>query len=125
MKTKTIVSVLLVFCLWQNTSIAQRTIERVAHRGANRMAPENTLASAALSLGVDFLEVDVRRSKDGVYFAIHDATLDRTTNGIGNFRDEESTFLKQLDAGSWFRHSFKGEHMPPLKNLSKNIKTHL
>ncbi len=57
----------------------------VGHRGAPRLAPENTLASfaAALEAGVDGIELDVRRSADGVPVIMHDATLDRTTNATG------------------------------------------
>ncbi len=57
----------------------------VCHRGANRLAPENTYASAkkAIESNAAYVEVDVRRSKDGVYYNLHDWSLDRTTNGTG------------------------------------------
>ena len=64
-------------------------VECVAHRGASLSAPENTLASTvkAIELGVDRVEMDVRQSKDGVLVLMHDARLERTTNGKGYLRD--------------------------------------
>lgn len=58
----------------------------VAHRGANKFAPENTFAAADLALaqGADYIELDVRESADGVLYVHHDETLDRTTNGTGH-----------------------------------------
>lgn len=85
-------------------------IIKVGHRGAVGYEPENTLASLqyAINLGLDFAEVDVRRSQDGVLVLLHDKTVDRTTNGKGpvdrlSFRD-----LTALDAGH-------GHPIPSLK----------
>ena len=80
------------------------TIEIVSHRGANGLAPENTLAAAQLSvdLGVDFIEVDVWTSRDNVFYVMHDATVDRPTNGTGHLLSLSSSEIDQLDAGSWF-----------------------
>ncbi|MFQ5852155.1 MAG: glycerophosphodiester phosphodiesterase [Candidatus Binatia bacterium] len=74
------------------------------HRGAAGVAPENTLASfeRALADGADFMELDLRESKDGELLIIHDATLERTTNGRGEIRKRELKELKSLDAGYWF-----------------------
>ena len=60
-----------------------KTIEVVVHRGANYLAPENTVPSAlkALEHGATWVELDVRKSKDGVLYNLHDETLDRTTDG--------------------------------------------
>ena len=71
--------------IWAVTAVAAQNIEIVVHRGANALAPENTWAStdSALHYGATWIEVDVRKSKDGVLFNLHDATLDRTTNGKG------------------------------------------
>ncbi len=101
-----------------------RQIEIAVHRGANRQAPENTMSSAlkAIETGSHYLEVDVRRSKDGVYFNFHDRTLNRTTNGTGNFGDFTSDELKKLDAGSWFRHSFRGEKIPTIEEQVLSFK---
>ncbi|WP_254591337.1 glycerophosphodiester phosphodiesterase [Methanocella conradii] len=63
--------------------------EIVGHRGAPGQAPENTLLSfeRAMQIGVDWIEFDVRRSRDGVLVVIHDETVDRTTDGSGRVRD--------------------------------------
>ncbi|MDX9883472.1 MAG: glycerophosphodiester phosphodiesterase family protein [Prolixibacteraceae bacterium] len=91
-------------------------IQIVNHRGANRLAPENTYASAtkAIESGAAYVEVDVRRSKDGVYYNFHDNTLDRTTNGSGLFSETTSAVIDTLDAGAWFAHQFAGEKVPRL-----------
>lgn len=74
------------------------------HRGAAGLAPENTLPSfaLALALGADVLELDVHASRDGVIVVIHDATLERTTNGSGAVREHLWHDLQQLDAGYQF-----------------------
>jgi glycerophosphoryl diester phosphodiesterase len=62
---------------------------RIGHRGAAGYAPENTLLSVqtALSLGVDVIEIDIHRSRDGHLIVMHDERVDRTTNGSGYIRD--------------------------------------
>ena len=81
----------------------------VGHRGLMNDAPENTLVSmrACLTLGVG-IELDVRRSKDGVLIVLHDATLDRTTNGKGKAADFTLAELKKLDAGRKVRPTLQG-----------------
>jgi glycerophosphoryl diester phosphodiesterase len=76
----------------------------VAHRGTSAHFPENTAAAFdhALSLGVDAIEFDLRVSRDGIVVVIHDATVDRTTNGTGAVADLTLAELKQLDAGARF-----------------------
>lgn len=88
----------------------------VSHRGANLIAPENTFASleAAIEMGADYVEFDVRPSKDGILFVLHDDTLDRTTNGRGRFADFTAAEIETLDAGSWFSDDFAGERVPRL-----------
>lgn len=88
----------------------------VCHRGACKLAPENTIASGALaaSLGADFVELDVRQSRDGVLYVLHDATLDRTTNATGPIAEQYSGYLDRLDAGSWFGSEFAEEPLPRL-----------
>jgi len=99
-------------------------IEIVAHRGANRQGPENTFASAkkAIQYGADYVEIDIRRSMDGVYFIIHDRTLDRTTDGTGLVSGVSSEYIDGLDAGSWFGYGFVGEHVPRLTEFLQWIK---
>lgn len=84
------------------------------HRGANQVAPENTYAAskAAIALGADYIEIDVRMSRDGVAYILHDDTVDRTTNGTGAIADMTSDELDALDAGSWFGPEFAGERLP-------------
>jgi glycerophosphoryl diester phosphodiesterase len=97
-------------------SIESKEITIVNHRGANRLAPENTFAAAKKSIeaGSDYVEVDVRRSKDGVYYNFHDGTLSRTTNGTGWFSATDSQVIDTLDAGAWFGHEYKGEKVPKM-----------
>ncbi len=96
----------------------------VSHRGAPGKGPENTFASAtaAISYGADYVEIDVRRSKDGVHYIIHDPTLERTTNGTGPVSQANSGYIDRLDAGSWFGYEFAGEPVPRLYDFLKWIK---
>jgi glycerophosphoryl diester phosphodiesterase len=93
--------------------------EIVCHRGANRHAPENTLPAAAkcLEWGVDYLELDVNMSADGVHYLFHGPTLEPTTDGRGNFADLTSTEIDRLDAGSWFSPEFTGTRVPRLEEF--------
>lgn len=88
----------------------------IAHRGAASRAPENTLAGieAGVLSGAPFIEVDVQRTADGVLILMHDATVDRTTDGSGLVADLTYAEMSQLDAGSWFSETFKGEPVPRL-----------
>jgi glycerophosphoryl diester phosphodiesterase len=90
--------------------------ELIAHRGFSAIAPENTRAAfiAAIEHGANAIECDVQLSADGLPILIHDATLDRTTDGTGNVRDLPVAALKQLDAGLWFSDRFVGERIPTL-----------
>ncbi|ANY73046.1 glycerophosphodiester phosphodiesterase [Paenibacillus ihbetae] len=97
----------------------QAGIMVAAHRGYKAAYPENTLAAfrEALELGVDMLEFDLRLSKDRQVVVIHDATVDRTTNGTGKVSDFTLEELKALDAGGWFGQAFKGHVIPTLEEL--------
>lgn len=90
----------------------------VAHRGLLRHAPENTLANfrACLELRLGF-EVDVRRCRDGTLVCIHDASVDRTTDGRGAVVERTLTELKALDAGAWFHPAFAGERIPTVEEV--------
>lgn len=81
-----------------------------AHRGGARIAPENTLSAfeRAHALGVDGFELDVRLSRDGEVMVIHDADVDRTTNGSGRVSAMTSAELRALDAGCRFKDSCAG-----------------
>ncbi len=89
----------------------------VGHRGAAGHAPENTMASfeAALRLGADAVELDVRPSADGELVVIHDAAVDRTTDGRGAVAAMTLEQLRSLDAGARHGGQFRGERIPTLR----------
>lgn len=89
----------------------------IGHRGACGYAPENTLESieTAASMGVEWVELDVKLTKDRVPVIFHDDTLDRTTNGSGPVAQIMYEDLLQLEAGSWFGDSFAGIRIPTLE----------
>lgn len=93
----------------------------IAHRGSSGIAPENTLPAfrQGIKCGADFVELDYRHTSDGVPVAIHDATLDRTTDArarwnLGSVRVEEKTAeeIRHLDAGAWFDAEYRGTKIP-------------
>ena len=95
----------------------------VAHRGASAYAPENTMAAfrRAVELGARFIETDLHLTRDARVVAMHDATLDRTTNGHGLVDSLSLKDVRALDAGSWFAapsaKSFAGERVPTLNEI--------
>lgn len=101
----------------------------VAHRGAGKLAPENTLAAFRLGAqhGYRMFECDAKLSADGVPFLMHDATLGRTTNAREIFGPAASDIggdhawgeLARLDAGGWHSRAFAGEPLPTLENVSR------
>ncbi|KQU85155.1 glycerophosphodiester phosphodiesterase [Variovorax sp. Root318D1] len=93
----------------------------IAHRGAGKLAPENTLAAFRLGAahGYRMFECDAKLSADGVAFLMHDATLDRTTNGQGTGGTQPWSALSQLDAGGWHSRAFAGEPLATLENLAR------
>lgn len=101
------------------------TVDVHAHRGGAGLAPENTLAAFrnALALGVDYLEMDLHVSADGEVVVIHDATLQRTTDGRGYVRQTPLSELRRLDAGAWFHSRFAGERIPTLREVLETIRT--
>ncbi len=88
-----------------------------AHRGASRLAPENTLAAIrkALDLGADIIEMDVRQTKDDHLILMHNSDVSHTTDGKGKVSDLTLEQIKSLDAGSWFGEAFKDERVPTLE----------
>ena len=92
----------------------------VAHRGASGLAPENTMAAFDKAMEfpfVQWIELDVQLSRNGVPVVIHDDTLNRTTSGAGPVADFTSTQLGRLDAGRWFSKSFAGQNVPTLERV--------
>lgn len=90
-----------------------------AHRGGAALRPENTLAAIreALRLGAGQVEIDLRRTADGAVVAMHDARVDRTTDGRGAVADLRLAELQALDAGSHFHPRFAGERVPTLEEV--------
>ena len=91
----------------------------IAHRGASGYAPENTLAAfeRAVALGAQFIETDLHLTRDARFVAIHDKTLERTTNGQGAVRERSLSELRELDAGMWFDRQFMGQQIPTLEEV--------
>ena len=92
----------------------------IAHRGAGKLAPENTLAAFKIGAqhGYRMFECDVKLSADDVLFLLHDATLERTSNGLGSARAKAWSELSQLDAGLWHSLPFAGEPLADFKTIA-------
>lgn len=92
----------------------------IGHRGAGQLAPENTLAAFALGAhhGYRMFECDAKLSADEEVFLLHDATLERTTNGKGMAAALSWAALSRLDAGSWHSPAFAGEPLLTLASLA-------
>ncbi|OYT89763.1 MAG: glycerophosphodiester phosphodiesterase [Burkholderiales bacterium PBB6] len=88
----------------------------IAHRGAGKLAPENTLAAfrEGARHGYRAFECDVKLSADDVPFLLHDATLERTTPERGIASQRSWSELSRIDAGGWHSRSFAGEPLPSL-----------
>ena len=95
----------------------------IAHRGAGKLAPENTLAAfrVGASHGYRAFECDVKLSADDVPFLLHDATLDRTTASSGPAGAMPWSKLSRCDAGSWHSHAYAGEPLPSLQNIARFV----
>ncbi|MEY4751515.1 MAG: hypothetical protein RIQ60_3729 [Pseudomonadota bacterium] len=93
----------------------------VAHRGAGKLAPENTLAAFRVGAGHGFraFECDVKLSADGLPFLLHDATLDRTCNAQGLAGERPWAELARLDAGCWHSRGYAGEPLPSLDAIAR------
>src|SRR5262249_55735165 len=68
----------------------------------------------AVALGADYVEIDIRTTKDGKFVLLHDATLDRTTDGKGRVGERTLDEVRKLDAGAWFGKPFAGTRVPTL-----------
>lgn len=97
----------------------------IAHRGSSGTAPENTLVAIqrAIESGADFVEIDVRLTKDLQLVVLHDASLKRTTGTKKTVHGMTLEEIKQLDAGKWFSRAFTGEKIPTLKEVFQMIGT--
>ena len=96
----------------------------IGHRGAAALVPENTMASfqaALIDHRAPMIEFDIHLSKDGVPIIIHDATLERTTNGKGYVSHYTAKELQAFDAGFWFDPQKNGTF--PFRNKGLKIPT--
>lgn len=99
----------------------------IGHRGAPVYAPEHTIPSyeLALNMGADYIEIDLQMTRDQVLVAMHDSTVDRTTNGHGKVHSFTIKELQKLNAGSWFNkeypkyanRSFQSLRVPSLNEI--------
>ncbi len=101
-----------------------RPVEIVCHQGANEYAPPNTLAAAQICVdwGMDYVEIDVNMSKDGVMYIFHGPEIGSTTNRTGKFHEYDAWQIDRLDAGGWFGAQFRGEPVPRLDTFLRWIK---
>jgi len=99
-------------------------IEIVCHRGANEYAPENTYPAAqkCIDWGVDYVEIDVNTSRDGVMYLFHGPDVSRTTDGQGLIHELTSTIIDTFDTGSWYSPDFAGERIPRLDEFLRWVK---
>lgn len=95
----------------------KRKVDIIAHRGYSSQLPENTIAAfkGACEIGVDYVELDVQYTKDGVPVIFHDTDLARITGMEGNVIDYTYEELHNMDAGKWFGTDFSGEKIPTLE----------
>ncbi|MFD6207343.1 glycerophosphodiester phosphodiesterase [Peribacillus sp. NPDC060253] len=114
-----------------NSSIYEKKIVNIAHRGASGYAPEHTIPSYQLGeqMKGDYIEIDLQMTKDGRLIAMHDEKVDRTTNGTGLVKDLTLAEIKKLDAGTWFnekypqmaKKSYEGLVVPTLEEVFKKF----
>jgi glycerophosphoryl diester phosphodiesterase len=99
-------------------------VKVIAHRGASGHAPENTIASVkkGIAMGANYIEIDVHLTKDKEVVVIHDATLDRTTNHLGQVNMYRLIEIEKFDAGVKYSPEFKGERIPTLEQVINETK---
>ena len=103
-----------------------KTVKTIMHRGCNSIAPENTIPAFQLARKTGFttVECDIQLTSDGVPVVLHDATVNRTSNGTGNIYDMTFSEARELDFGSWKSAYYTGTQMPSFEemlSLCKNI----
>jgi glycerophosphoryl diester phosphodiesterase len=107
----------LPYALWRRLS--KRPVEISLHRGANRYAPENTLPAfeKAIRMGMDFVEFDVRTTRDGAFFLLHDSRLDGKTDGTGPINQLDANAVRKLSAGEKFGKPYAAVPLPSLDDF--------
>lgn len=100
-------------------------VQIIAHRGYSAVAPENTLAAfrAAVAAGADAVEFDVQLTKDGHPVLMHDATVDRTTDGHGRVADHTLAQIRKLNAAAHFKPTYAREPVPTLSEVVTYLST--
>ncbi len=108
-----------ILALLPISCFAAQKIAVIAHRGEHLRHPENTMPAyrAAIDCGADFIEVDVRTSKDGRLVVMHDGKADRTTNGTGAIKETTFAQIRALDAGAKFSKEFQGTPVPTFEEV--------
>lgn len=122
---KTTFTLFLAFAIALPTQAGEKPRPQIiGHRGLIKHAPENTFAgfAACIDLRLGF-EVDVRRDKEGHLICLHDATVDRTTNGKGKAVELSPDELRNLDAGRRFHPDFVAEPIPRLRHILDRLAT--
>jgi len=108
-------------CLTVEGGVAfAKDIVNIPHRGASGHAPEHTLVSYQMGENMhgDYIEVDLQMTKDGQLVAMHDDTVDRTTNGTGLVNEMTLAEMKKLDAGSWFNEQYPQYAKPEYRGVN-------
>ncbi|WP_397537152.1 glycerophosphodiester phosphodiesterase family protein [Rummeliibacillus pycnus] len=102
-----------------STVKANRPMMVIAHRGANDKAPEETMPAYKIAVQekANYIEMDLRETKDNQLVLMHDPTIDRTTNGNGEVNQYSLQELQKFDAGSWFNPTYKNERIITLEEL--------
>lgn len=122
LKKGVLLSILLLYNLSVFTQENKLPLKGIcAHRGANKTHPENTITAfkEAIRLGAQMIEFDVQLTKDNKLVIMHDASVDRTTNGFGKVSQLTLHKIRKLDAGSWKSEKFTGEKVPTLQETLK------
>jgi len=107
----------LAHALWRR--LPKRPVQISLHRGAGRYAPENTIPAfgKAVRMGVDFIEFDVRTTRDGAFFLLHDSLLERTTDGTGPINQATAETVGKLSAGIKFGQPYASVPVPSLDDF--------
>lgn len=103
--------------------LKEHPVQISQHRAANYYAPENTLVAMykSIQLDADYVEFDVRTSRDGQFFILHDGNLGRTTNGEGNAAEWDAASLAGLEASWDFGKPFAGLRIPTLEETMQTL----
>ena len=122
MKNLTLTAFVLILTLLAGCS-KKPQVKVIAHRGGSHLAPENTAPAFAnaMKLGVDMIEIDVEQTIDGKVVVIHDARVDRTTNGTGAVDSLTFDYVRSLDAGSHFSDKYKGTQISTLDEVIQQL----